>query len=415
MALTDSPSLTEAKARLRAEVDRRAATLVEASHDIWEHPELNFEEHHAHDLLTSVLEAEGLDVERGAFGVDTAFAARAGTEGPTVAVLCEYDALPEIGHACGHNVIAAAGLGAGLAAAALADDLGGRVVILGTPAEEGGGGKVLLAEQGALDGVDAAMMVHPAGLDLLSMDVIAIHQLHADYEGVAAHAAAFPHKGRNALDAAVLGYNAVAALRQHIAADERIHGVFTHGGDKPNIVPKYAQAHWFVRSATLRTLEALKPRVVACLEAGAVAAGCTCTIRWDDPAYSDMLDNAPMVEAYAANAAALTGRRLAAPSVAEFPVMGSTDMGNVSYLVPSIHPMVAVAPPPVSIHTPEFASYARGPEGDRAVVDGAVALVATVADLWLSPGLLDAARASHDADVLRAGGIDGVPGAPRAG
>jgi amidohydrolase len=402
--------IATAKDRLQAEVARRAAVLVDASHDIWEHPELNFEEHHAHDVLTGLLEADGLEVERHAFGLDTAFVARAGTEGPTIAVLCEYDALPEIGHACGHNIIGTAGLGAGMAAAALADELGGRVVILGTPAEEGGGGKVFVAERGGLEGVDAAMMVHPAGLDLVRMDVIAIHQLFVEYHGEAAHAAAFPFKGRNALDAAVLGYNAVAALRQHIRPDERIHGIFTAAGDKPNIVPKYARANWYVRSRTLKSLEKLKPRVLACLEAGAAAAGCECTIEWDDPAYADMLDNGPIGTAYAANAAILTDRELADPSVVGFPVVGSTDMGNVSYAVPSIHPMIAVAPPHISIHTPEFADFARGDAGDRAVVDGAVALATTIADLWLQPGLLDQARAEHAADLDRVGGADGVPG-----
>jgi amidohydrolase len=403
------------KDRLRDEVAARAEVLVGASHDIWEHPELNFEEHHAHEVLTGILEDEGLSVERAAYGIDTAFVARAGSEGPTVAVLCEYDALPEIGHGCGHNVIAAAGLGAGLAAAALADELGGRVVIMGTPAEEGGGGKVLLAERGAFDGVDAAMMVHPAGVDLASMDVIAIHQLWADYEGEAAHAAAFPQRGRNALDAAVLGYNAVAALRQHIRPDERVHGIFTQAGDKPNIVPHRAQAHWFVRSPSLRTLDALKPRVVACLEAGATAAGCRCTIRWDDPAYADMLDNAPMVAAYVANARELTGRTVSDPRDVGTPVVGSTDMGNVSYLVPSIHPMIAVAPSDVAIHTAEFARHARGPSGDAGVVDGALAMAATVVDLWSEPALLDAAAGAHAADVDAAGGTSLVPGAPRSG
>jgi amidohydrolase len=407
-----STELDDAKDRLCAEVDRRAERLVEASHDIWEHPELNFEEHHAHAVLTAILEDEGVEVERSAYGVETAFAARAGSDGPAVAVLCEYDGLPEIGHACGHNVIGTAGLGAGLAAAALADTLGGRVVILGTPAEEGGGGKVYLAERGALDGVDVAMMVHPAGHDLIRMDVIAIHQFHIDYHGEAAHAAAFPHKGRNALDAAVLGYNAVAALRQHILPGERIHGVFTRAGDKPNIVPSYAQAHWYVRSPTLRSLEALKPRVVACLEAGAAAAACSCEIRWDDPAYADMLDNGPLGAAYAANAAR-TGRHPLDPTAAGSPVVGSTDMGNVSYVVPAIHPMIAVAPPDIAIHTPEFATYARGEAGDRAVLDGAKALAMTIADVWLDPDLLAAARAAHAEDLNRAGGTDGVPGADR--
>lgn len=400
-----------AKDRIRDEVMRRAEVLVEASHDIWEHPELNFEERYAHDRLVGLLEADGVEVEPHAFGVETAFVARAGSgDGPTVAVLCEYDALPEIGHACGHNIIGTAGLGAGLAAAAVADALGGRVVVLGTPAEEGGGGKVVLAEHGAFDGVDAAMMVHPAGLDLVRMDVIAIHQLHAAYHGEAAHAAAFPWRGRNALDAAVLGYNAVAALRQHLRPGERVHGVFTHGGDKPNIVPKYAETNWYVRSPTLRSLERLKPRVVACLEGGAAAAGCTCTITWDDPAYADMLDNRVLTAAYAANAEAYTGRTLQDPAATGFPVVGSTDMGNVSYVVPSIHPMIAVAPPHISIHTPEFADYARGPEGDRAVVDGALALATTVVDLWLSPGMAADAAAAHAADLERVGGRDGVPG-----
>jgi amidohydrolase len=399
------------KERVAEEVDQRAQLLVEASHEIWEHPEENFEERFAHDLLVGLLEDAGLDVEAHAFGVETAFAARAGTgDGPTIAVLCEYDALPAIGHACGHNIIGTAGLGAGLAAAAIADELGGRVLILGTPAEEGGGGKVYLAERGALDGVDAAMMVHPAGQDLVRMDVIAIHTLWADYEGAEAHAAAFPHKGRNALDAAVLGYNAVAALRQHIRPDERIHGIFTKAGDKPNIVPAHAQAYWFVRSRTLASLSELKPRVTACLEAGAAAAGCSCAISWDDPAYADMLDNGPMVAAYTANAAS-TGRALLDPADAPFPVVGSTDMGNVSYVVPSIHPMIAVAPPHVSIHTPEFATYARAEAGDRAVVDGAKAMAMTVCDLWSQPALLAAAKDAHAADLDRVGGPAGVPGA----
>ncbi|HEX6424778.1 MAG TPA: M20/M25/M40 family metallo-hydrolase, partial [Acidimicrobiales bacterium] len=219
----ESPDLTAAKARIAAEVDRRAELLVDVSHQIHARPELRYEEHFAHDLLAGVLEREGLAVTRSARGVETAFEAGAGTAGPTVAVMCEYDALPGIGHACGHNVIAAAGLGAGLAAAALADELGGRVVVVGSPAEEGGGGKVHLIDGGAFEGVDAALMVHPADADLLAMDVVALHEAHVTYTGEAAHAAAAPHKGRNALDAAVLGYVNVAALRQHIEPGERVH------------------------------------------------------------------------------------------------------------------------------------------------------------------------------------------------
>ena len=381
------------KDRLAREVDDRADVLLEISHSIHEHPELGYEEHHAHDLLAGVLEDEGFDVERGAAGMDTAFVASAGRgPGPTIGIFCEYDALPEIGHACGHNVIGSAGLGAGLAAATVAEELGGRVVVLGSPAEEGGGGKVFMAERGLLDDIDAAMMIHPADGDLKAMNVIAIQQVHVQYHGQAAHAAAFPHKGRNALDAAVLGYMNVAALRQHIRPSERIHGIFTDAGDRPNIVPQYAAAEWYVRSPTLRLLQGLKERVLNCLEAGATASGCTMDHEWQDPAYADMIDNPVLVDLFAANAER-TGRHLADPSVAAN-VVGSTDMGNVSYVVPSIHPMLAVAPAGVSIHTPEFTAFARGEEGDQAVLDGARAMAMTVADLWLDPSRVDAAKAA---------------------
>jgi amidohydrolase len=338
----------------------------------------------------------GLRVERGAFGLPTAFRAEAGDgDGPRVAVLCEYDALPEIGHACGHNVIAAAGLGAGLAAAAVADATGGRVVILGTPAEEGGGGKIAMIQQGAFDGVDAALMIHPADHDLLWMSSIAVQQLLVEYEGRAAHAAAAPWEGRNALDAAVLGYMNVAALRQHIKPTERVHGIFTKAGDKPNIVPKSAATHWFIRSPTMATLEPLKARVFTCLEAGAAAAGCTVTHEWDTRPYADIRNNTAMLAAFAANAARVA-RAPTAPDDSTT-VVGSTDMGNVSYVVPSIHPLIQVAPAGVPIHSPEFATYAGGDGGDRAVLDGAKVLAMTVVDLWCDAGLRDRARGEFEA------------------
>jgi amidohydrolase len=399
----DPAPLTDVKQRLAAEVDRRRHLLLDVSHQVHAHPETNYEEHFAHELLTQVIEGEGLAVERAAGGIATAFRStvEAG-EGPTVAVMCEYDALPGIGHACGHNVIAAAGLGAGLAAAALAGELGGRLVILGTPAEEGGGGKIKLIEAGVLDGVDAALMLHPADAELAGMDTLAVHEVDIAYTGQAAHAAAFPEKGRNALDAAVLGYMAVAALRQHIGDGERIHGVITDGGDKPNIVPHRAASRWMVRSPTLAGLAVLKERFVACLQGGADAAGCTMEVGWHDVTYADMVDNRAIGQRYAANAAAL-GRTVKEPTPAAR-VVGSTDMGNVSYLAPSIHPMIKVAPDGVSIHTPDFARYAAGPEGDAAVLDGAKALAFTVADLWQDGGLVDLARAEWQAEVSVRGG-----------
>ncbi len=386
-----------AKARVIDEVDRRADLLLEVSHQVHERPELLFEEHEAADLVATALDDAGLTVERGAFGLPTAVAAEAGRpdgEVPAVAVLCEYDALPRIGHACGHNIIAAAGLGAGIAASRVAAQAGGRLVVLGTPAEEGGGGKVLMGDRGAFEGVGAAMMVHPAGLDLTEPEAIAIASFKVTYQGRGAHAAAFPEHGRNALDAAVLGYNAVAALRQHMGASERVHGVFLEAGEKPNIVPDRAVAEWYVRSATLASLQPLKDRVLACLEAGASAAGCSMEWELTAPEYSDLRSNGPLVDLYRHNSATL-GRPVADPGPGRR-VTASTDMGNVSYLVPSIHPMVAVSPPEVPLHSADFAQWAGGPEGDRAVLDGAKAMAMTVVDLWLRPGALSEVRAAFD-------------------
>jgi amidohydrolase len=384
------------KQRMVARVDELADVLVETSRAIHARPEVGYEERFAADLLASVLEREGLDVVRGAYEIETAFAARAGDAGPLVAVCLEYDALPGLGHAGGHNVIAAAGLGAGLAAAAAAGEAGGRVVVLGTPAEEGGGGKVLMAQRGAFDGVDVAMMVHPSGADLTLMSTVAITTLDVEWSGASAHAAAAPWKGRNALDAAVLGYVGVAALRQHIQPTDRVHGVFTAGGDKANIVPEHAAMQWMVRSATVAGLAPLRDRVVAALEAGAAATGCTMTWRAVGCDYAEMRDNDAVIDLYRANMAAL-GRVVEDPRHGGTQVLGSTDMGNVSHLVPSIHPMVRVSPVDVPIHSREFERWAGGEEGDAAVLDGAKAMAMTIADLWTSPDDLAAARAEFEA------------------
>lgn len=383
--------LERTKARACAFVDSVGSRLVEISHLIHALPELNFEERFAHNLLAGELERAGVSTQRSAYGVETAFRADAGRAGPAIAVLLEYDALPEIGHACGHNVIAAAGLGAGLALAALADEVGGRVIVMGTPAEEGGGGKIAMARRGAFDDVDAAMMVHPADADLIRMDTIAVQQLSVSFTGRAAHAAAAPEQGRNALDAAVLAYMNVAAMRQHIEVTDRIHGIFLRGGDKPNIVPHETSMLWYARAATIARLAPLKERISACMEAGALAAGCSCHCEWDGHTYSDMRDNATMVASYVENAARL-GRTVDDPSAVGRRVVGSTDMGNVSYLVPSIHPMIRVAPAGVAIHTAEFERWAGSALADAAVLDGAKTMAMTAIDLWLDPERLERMR-----------------------
>ncbi|MEA3185945.1 MAG: hypothetical protein QOJ74_2422 [Ilumatobacteraceae bacterium] len=372
------------------EVDRIADQLLHASHEIHAHPELNYAEHFAHDLLVEQLQAAGLQPTAHAYGVDTAFEAAVGESGFNVAVLCEYDALPAIGHACGHNVIATAGLGAGLAAATVAAQAGGTLRIMGTPAEEGGGGKIELARRGAFTDVDAAMMVHPADADLIAMDCIALQELHVQFHGKAAHAAAAPWEGRNALDAAVLGYVNIAALRQHIRPSERVHGIITKGGDKANIVPAETEMEWIVRSATIESLQPLKQRVLSSLESAATACACTVDHEWHGHTYADMINNGPMVAAYVSNAARV-GREVLDPAALGRRVVGSTDMGNISYLVPSIHPMIKVAADGVAIHTLEFAEWARSPGGDAAVLDGAKTMAMTIVDLWTSAELRQAA------------------------
>jgi amidohydrolase len=380
----------DVKEAMVAKVDELADALLEASHDIHEHPELAFEEHHAHEVLTAILEREGIDVQRSAFDLATAFDATVGSEGTTVAVCLEYDALPGVGHACGHNIIATAGLGASLAAAAFAAEAGGRVRILGTPAEERGGGKINVIDGGGLDGVDVAMMIHPADADLLSMDAIAVVEYDVEFFGEAAHAAAFPQLGKNALDAAVLSYVNIAALRQHIEDTDRIHGIFTDGGARPNIVPEHAAMTWMIRSLQRAGLEPLVERVTACFEAGAAATGCRCSYERAFPPYDDVLDNQAMLELYGANVASL-GRPASRPGPKR--VVGSTDMGNVSKVVPSIHPMIRVAPPGISIHSHEFARHARSSAGDEAVILGAKAMAMTIADLWAQPDTVAAAKA----------------------
>ena len=378
--------IAKIKQQVCLDIDNRAADLISISHEIHAHPELNYQEKFAHDRLTQYIADSKIKVDRGAFELETAFDASVrGGSGPTVAVLCEYDALPGIGHACGHNIIAAAGLGAGVALSAVAEVCGGNLRLMGTPAEEGGGGKIEMARKGAFNNIDAAMMIHPSDQDLARMNAIAIQQLFVRYQGLAAHAAVSPDKGKNALDAAVLGYMNVAALRQHIRPTERVHGIFTKSGEKPNIVPREAEMYWYVRSDTIESLQPLKARIAKCLEAGAMAADCTISFDWEKFTYADLADNLPLLTSYVQNSAQL-GRELTTdflPGTGG----GSTDMGNLSYLVPSIHPMLQVAPHGVSLHSAQFAEFTASKEADKAVLDGAKIMAMTAIDMWLSDTL----------------------------
>lgn len=363
-------------------VGRRRDDLVALSHALHADPEVAFEEVRSAERVAGMLADGGLRTERGVCELPTALAATAG-EGPlTLAICAEYDALPGIGHACGHNVIAAAAVGAGLALAPLADDLGLSVRVLGTPAEEGGGGKILMLERGAFDGVDAAMMVHPAPSELPQMPCLAVAHVELRYTGKEAHASSFPEQGVNAADALTVAQVAIGLLRQHLRQKEQVHGIVTHGGDMPNVIPAHTSARYYVRAPSLAELEMLEPKVWRCFEAGAVATGATFEIERKSPNYSEFVADEEMLAVYRRNAVAL-GRRFNEPGGS---AMGaSTDMANVSLAVPAIHPMLGIDSLPAVAHQPEFAAAAAGPAADQAVHDGALAMAWTAIDLALDP------------------------------
>ena len=388
--------VSQLKAQVCEAVDGMREELLRVSHAIHARPELAFEEHEAAALLVDVLKRSGLAVTAGAYGLETAFEAELGEGLACVALLAEYDALPEIGHVCGHNLIATAGVGAGLALASLGARLPGRVRILGTPAEERGGGKELMVREGALDGVDAALMIHPASVNLVNMPCMCLAEVEAVYQGRAAHAAAMPERGVNALDGLVHAYQALAALRQHIRSSERIHGIITDGGQAPNVVPERAAGQFYVRAANQEALAALKERVEGCFRAGALATGAELTLRWGEVDYLDIRFNAALAERFQVNAEAL-GREFLPMEELPPSMAGSTDMGNVSQRVPSIHPMLACAPLHCTIHNAEFEKYAGSEQGDAAALDGAKALAMTALDFLCDADLRKRTRALFEA------------------
>jgi amidohydrolase len=382
----------ELKARAGEVVDGIAGELIEAAREIHANPELGYEEVFASARLAGLLRDHGLDVQHPAYGLETAFVAEAGAgDGdPLVIVCCEYDALPGIGHGCGHNVIGAAGVGAGIALAAVAGAAGGRVRVLGTPAEErNGGGKIRLLESGAFDGADAAMMVHPEPGNVERAPYLAADDLEVVFHGKAAHASSQPHKGINALDALVLGYMAVAALRQYLLPDEKVHGIITDGGQAENIVPVRAAARFKVRAKTEERLEKLKVRVLACFEGAAAQTGARLEATYHG-GYSDGRWNHAIARAFRRNGESL-GRRFVEPELIPINVAGSTDMGNVSKALPSIHPVLQMCPLGVAGHSEEMARWAASDMADAAVVDGAKSLAMTAIDVWTDASLREAA------------------------
>jgi len=372
--------MSDHKQRVRDTFADVETELREISTWMYHHPELAFEERATSARLVAFLEAHDFQVEYPAFGLDTAFAARAGSSGPEIVICAEYDALPGVGHACGHNIIATAALGAGTAIVPLADELGIRVTVLGTPAEEHIGGKVDLLDAGAFADATAAMMIHPSPMDVLDAGILAISQIDVDFHGKDSHASFAPQLGINALDAFVQSYVNISTLRQQLHPTDKIHGIITKGGDAPNIIPSFTSSSWYVRAATQHRLDELLERVEACFAAGAQASGCSYEIRPIGHNYSDLITNPRMAEAFNANALEL-GRFMIRGKDLPSDASGSTDMGNVSHVVPSIHPMLSIDSLPAVNHQPEFAALTITEAGEKAIHDGALAMAWTIVDL----------------------------------
>jgi amidohydrolase len=372
--------MSELKTRARERYGAAAADLHDLSRWMYENPEIAFEEHRSSARLAEFLTANGFVVEHPAYGLDTAFAARAGSDGPHVIICAEYDALAEVGHACGHNLIAAAACGAGVALADMVDDLGIRLTVLGTPAEEQYGGKVDLIHAGAFDDAAVAMMIHPAPQDTVDPSFLAVAHLHVEFHGVESHAAFAPQEGVNALDAAVQAYVNVSTLRQSLYATDKVHGVISYGGGAPNVIPHYTAMNWYVRAATEDRLEVLRERVVACFASAAQATGCQMELTNRGHGYTDMRNDPLMVELFTANAAALD-RHMGRGADRDPTRAGSTDMANVSHHVPSIHPLLDIASLPAVNHQRDFAAATISPAGELAIRDGALGMAWTVIDL----------------------------------
>jgi len=377
------------KALVQVEVDREGQELVDLSLRIHAHPEIAFQEELASRWLCDYLEGKGFAVEHGTTKLPTAFRAQYGAGQPAIAFLAEYDALPGIGHGCGHNIIAASAIGGAVACRPLVDELGGSIIVLGTPAEEGGGGKILMAQRGAFQGLDVAMLVHPSGANRASMQTLARVILEVEFYGKAAHASARPQEGVNALDALLYSINAVNALRHHIRPNSRIHGIITKGGDAPNIVPDYTSALFYVRARTNVLLEALKERVLSCFRAGALATGARLEYQWrEENRYAPVMPNRALARLFGQNLQRL-GRTLTI-GIGENG-FGSTDLGNVSLLLPTIQPTIAIANREMPSHSLDFARAAASEAGHQGLLDAAKALAMTAADLIADQSLIQQA------------------------
>jgi len=387
--------IDDLKNSIIAAIESQRSQLIELCLNIHANPELGLNEVKAMEWLTAYLQQSGFSIEKGIAGLNTAFRAVYGRGKPVIALLAEFDALPDIGHACGHNIIAAAAVGAAVGSKLALQDYGGTVMVLGTPAEELHGGKVMMADRGAFQDIDVAMMVHPGVRDAATTQALACQNLEIEFFGKAAHAAANPEAGINALEAMLISFNAINSLRQHIRSSARVHGIIKESGQAANIVPAYTSGLFMVRAEDDSYLDELKPRVLDCFKGAALATGARLEYKWGTIRYGAMRNNMTLAGLFRQNMQ-LLGRQVL--EAEPYTALGSTDMGNVSRIVPSIHPFVAIAPKGVSTHSIEFARAAASESGTRGMLDAAKAMAMTAADLLASPALSAEVKAEFDSN-----------------
>lgn len=375
------------KHRAQQRIRAAQSDLIALSQKLHAEPEIGWAEHRSSQRVSETLKAAGFDVTRPYLELDTAFHARAGAASPKlrIGLMAEYDALPGLGHACGHNLIAASSVGAAIGLAQVADELDVGVEVFGTPAEEGGGGKIDLLGRGAFEGLDLAMMVHPGPVDVARASPLAVTHWEVQFTGKAAHAASFPTEGLNAADAFTIAQVSIGLLRQHLPPTSRVHGVVLEAGTAPNAIPAFARGRWYVRAQSLEELKHIEQRVLACFEAAALATGCSFEWKLESQPYAEFHQDEQALAFYTKNAEAL-GRTFQPHAPGAEMASASTDMGNVSHHVPSIHPYIGLGSFPVLNHQREFADHTVGPIAEQALLDGATALAWTAIDVARTSG-----------------------------
>jgi amidohydrolase len=369
-------------------VQRLRGDLIELSHSIHAEPELAFDEHRSCAKTQALVAERGFAITAQPGGLDTAFRADFGSGSLVIGICAEYDALPGIGHACGHNIIAASAVGTALALADVADELDLTVVLIGTPAEEAGGGKVLLLEAGTFDDLAATVMLHAGPLDIARARSLALSQVAVGYTGREAHAAVAPYLGLNAADAITVAQVAIGLLRQQLAPGQMVHGIVTNGGQATNVIPARTEMEFTMRANDSESLRGLEGRMSDCFLAGAVATGCDHEVRETEPSYLELTPDQWLADVFRAEMVRVGRSPVGAEIEAAFP-LGSTDMGNVTHVMPGIHPIVGIDAGGASVHQPGFATAAGGPSADKAVIEGAIMLARTVVSLAETPSERD--------------------------